>query len=337
MLKYYIYSLLLLSVVIQACKNKNPENVMPSDAGVSVPKSEIAIKRYENALFGLNKNQLRTGMAKLYPEYAFFLGNDWRDTINMLRIHNFLNDENIKELYALTSAKYPDLKFLENDLSDAFTRFQEWYPEKPTPKVFSYVSGLDIENPVYFADSAMAIGLDLFLGSDVSAYAKAGIPKYKTKGFIKERIVPMCMLAVSDYVIRADEKHNTLLDQMVLAGKALYFLDVTLPDVDDEYKIGYTKEQLLWSRNNESQIWAFIIENQLLFSSDNQGITKMMTDAPFTSGFASDSPGRLGAYIGWQIVRAYMKETRGITLKQLMDNTDAQQILKQSHFKPAKN
>jgi uncharacterized protein YjaZ len=121
-----------------------------------------------------------------------------------------------------------------------------------------------------------------------------------------------------------------------MAVKALYFLDVTLPEVKDEFKIGFTAPQLAWSRNNESEIWAFLIEHQLLFSSDPQGVTKMMTDAPFTSGFAAESPGRLGAYMGWQIVRAYMEQADGITLKHLMEDTDAQQILKISRFKPEK-
>jgi len=309
---------------------------MPVQPAVNVQEGKIVIKRYEKALFGLDKKHLRQGMASLYPEYSYFLGSQWQDTMNILRIYNFLNDPNIRELYELTIKKYPDVTFLEKDLTDAFNRFRQAYPDKPVPNVFTYVSGLDIENPVYYSDTAMAIGLDIFLGNDVIAYPKAGIPKYKTDRFTPEHILPQCMLAVSDNLVRMDEKSNTLLDQMIMAGKALYFLDVTLPDVKDEFKIGYTQSQFEWSQNNESKIWAFIIENKLLFSSDPQGVSKMMTDAPFTSGFASESPGRLGAYLGWQIVRAYMKEVDDITLKQLMEDTDAKHILKVSQFKPGK-
>jgi len=309
---------------------------MPSQPDVEVQEGKVAIKRYEKALFSLDKKHLRQGMASLNPDYSFFLGAQWQDTINILRIYNFLNDPNINELYDLTIKKYPDVTFLEEDLTDAFNRFRQAYPEKPVPQVFTYVSGLDLDNPVYYFDTAMAVGLDLFLGSDVQAYLKAGIPKYKINRFTPENLLPQCMLAVSDNLIRVDEKSNTLLDQMIQAGKALYFLDVTLPDVQDEHKIGYSAAQLEWSHNNESKIWAFIIEHQLLFSSDPQGISKMMTDAPYTSGFAAESPGRLGAYIGWQIVRAYMKEAEGVTLKKLMEDTDAQHILKLSQFKPGK-
>jgi hypothetical protein len=309
---------------------------MPSEPNAEVQEGEIAIKRYEKALFGLDKKHLRQGMATLYPDYSYFLGNQWQDTMNILRIYNFLSDPNIRELYDLTIKKYPDVAFLENNLTDAFLRFRKAYPDKPVPSVYTYVSGLDIDNPVYYSDTAMAIGLDIFLGKDIAAYPKAGIPKYKTERYTPDHILPQCMLAVSDNLVRVDEKSNTLLDQMIMAGKALYFLDVTLPEVKDEFKIGYTPAQLEWSKNNESKIWAFIIEHQLLFSSDPQGISKMMTDAPFTSGFATESPGRLGAFIGWQIVRIYMNEADNVTLKQLMEDADAQHILKVSKFKPGK-
>jgi len=334
--KYFIYLPVILFLAFQACKNKTSEVTMPSQLKTNVTESKIVIKRYEKALFGLDKKHLRQGMATLYPEYSYFLGTQWQDTMNILRIYNFLNDPNIRELYDLTITKYPDITFLENDLTGAFKRVRQSYPEKRVPHVFTYVSGLDIDNPVYYSDTAMAIGLDIFLGSEATVYPKAGIPKYKAIRLTPEYILPQCLLAVSDNLVRMDEKSNTLLDQMIMAGKALYFLDVTLPDVKDEFKIGYSVNQLDWSRKNESSIWAFIIEHQLLFSSDPQGVSKMMTDAPFTSGFAAESPGRLGAYIGWQIVRAYMREADNISLKQLMEDTDAQHILKVSQFKPGK-
>lgn len=335
--RFFFLLPITLIFAFQSCKNGStvaPGNSQPHEKNAD---GKIVISRYEKVLFGLNKNQLSKEMASLYPEYSFFLGNNWQDTMNILRIYNFLNDPNIQEIYKLTVSKYPEVTSLEGNLTDAFSLYREAYPEKPIPHVFTYVSGMDLENPVYFYDTAMAIGLDLFLGSEASVYAKAGIPKYKSNNFTPEHILAQCMLSVSNTIIRVDEKKNTLLDQMVMAGKALYFLDATLPDGKDEYKIGYTPGQLAWSQKNESKIWAFIIENQLLFSSDSQGITKLLTDAPFTAGFAAESPGRLGAYMGWQIVKEYMKEADGVSLKQLLEDTDAQLILKVSKFKPGKD
>jgi len=324
----------LTIVFFFACKNKNSQVVLPAEPDREVAKDNLVIKRYEEALFALDKTRLKQGLASINPEFSIFLGNNWQDTMNILRVYNFLSDPNIRELFNLTEKKYPDVSSLEDRLGKALNIFRQSYPERPMPKVYTYVSGLDIENPVLYFDTAMVIGLDLFLGSGLPAYQKAGIPKYKSAQFTPDNLLPQCMLAVSDHIIRVDDKSNTLLDMMVQAGKAMYFLDVTLPDVPDENKIGYATAQLAWSLENESNVWAFIIENQLLFSSDPKGIAKLITDAPFTAGFDTQSPGRLGVYLGWQIVRKYMKEASTTTLRQLMEEIDAQKILRVSGFKP---
>lgn len=330
----FLFLITVLSVL--SCRNGNPKIALPAEPDMRVAEQQVVIKRYEKALFALDPKHLRSGLKSIYPDYAFFMGKDWSDTMNILRIYNFLTDPNIKQLYDLTEKKYADVSSLEKGLGKAMNRFREAYPEKPFPTVYTYVSGLDADHSVYYFDTAMAVGLDLFLGNDVQAYVKAGLPKYKINRFSPEYILPQCMLAVSDHLIRTDQNNNTLLDEMVAAGKALYFLDVTLPDVEDKFKIGYTSEQLSWGETHAGDIWAFLIENQLLFSSDQKSITKLMTDAPFTAGFDSQSPGRLGVFLGWQIVRSYMKEASHVTLKQLMENTDSQQILKISKYKPAK-
>jgi len=251
-------------------------------------------------------------------------------------MYNFVSDKNIRELYDLEVQKFPDTVQLQKDLQKAFDKINRYYPERKQPLVFTYVSGLDVDLPVIYADTVMAISMDLFLGNDVMAYRKAGIPEYKITRFTPDHILPECMLAVADSLIKKNPTNQNLLDQMLAAGKALYFLDVILPGVKDEFKIGYPAEKLEWCRQNEGNIWAFLISNQLLYSSDPQATGKLMIDAPFTSGLVTQSPGRIGAWVGWQIVRAYMEENSKVKLQDLMNNTDAQLILKGSRYKPKK-
>ena len=59
-----------------------------------------------------------------------------------------------------------------------------------------------------------------------------------------------------------------------------------------------------------------------------------MNDAPFTAPVSQDSPGRLGTWLGWQIVDSYMKKNQNIGLKNLMDENNYQKILEESGFKP---
>lgn len=328
--------LIILAFAFHACTPDKPKVVAPKIEKKEKTEIKPVVKRYETALFNLDINNLKQGLKEISSDFSFFLGKEWSDTINQIRIKNFITDPNIKELYTLTMKAYPDVLFLQEGLGNAFEIYKQLYPEKPIPNVYTYVSGLDIENPVYFADTAIAIGLDVFLGSDAKVYRKAGIPIYKADQCIKENILPQCMRSISEREITVDKNKNTLLDQMIVEGKALYFLDITLPETADYNKIGYSTSQLEWCRSNEAKIWSLFIEKQALFSSNPQVLSKFLSDAPFTSGFEKDAPPRLGAYIGWQIVRQYMANSSNITMKQLMLNTNAQEILKISGYKPSK-
>jgi len=63
-------------------------------------------------------------------------------------------------------------------------------------------------------------------------------------------------------------------------------------------------------------------------------IIRYINASPTTSGFPLDSPGRTGVWIGWQIVRKYMKNFPETTLSELMQNSDYQQILNDSKYFP---
>lgn len=329
----FICMLVLAGLFITAC-NFQQDNVKP--APVISQRSEILIHRYEKALFELPTRDLKTGMASLYPEYKFFLGNEWQDTMNILRIYNFITDTNVRELYKLVMRNYPDQAVLKTSLDKSFNKIRSWYPGIRYPEVFTYVSGLDLELPVIYSDTAMAISLDLFLGKDEPAYEKAGIPVYLRARLNKDNLLPVCMHAISDSLIPTDENKQSLIDQMIRAGKALYFIDQVLPETADEYKIGYEAGKLEWCTANEANIWSFIVGNQALFSSDPKVTSKFMSDAPFTSGFDQTSPGRLGEWVGWQIVKAYMQNNSSMKLPDLMKNMDSQAILEGSKYKPHK-
>jgi uncharacterized protein YjaZ len=59
-----------------------------------------------------------------------------------------------------------------------------------------------------------------------------------------------------------------------------------------------------------------------------------MNDGPFTSEISQDSPGRLGIWVGWQIVDSYMRNNENVSIQELINEGDAQKILEQSFYKP---
>ncbi|MDP6908230.1 MAG: gliding motility lipoprotein GldB, partial [Flavobacteriales bacterium] len=82
------------------------------------------------------------------------------------------------------------------------------------------------------------------------------------------------------------------------------------------------------------RIWAHLVDNELLYTTDKMLVNKWVNQAPFIAGIPKQSPGRLGQWVGWQIVRNYMKESPEVTIQNLMDNQNAQEIFTRSKYKP---
>ena len=127
---------------------------------------------------------------------------------------------------------------------------------------------------------------------------------------------------------------KTLLDRMIAGGKILYYLDAVLPNTPDTVKLCYTRKKLEWAVENEKNIWAFLVHDELLYVSDFDTQSNLINDGPFTKGFSNDSPARLGIFIGWQIVKEFMLRHPETSLQELMSLNDAQTILQQSGYKP---
>lgn len=324
-------SFLFLGIALMSCQPKNNLLVDTSQQ----PNIPITIHRYEKELFTLDPAQLKTALDKIANEFRFFLGNNYADTVNQIQLYTFITDKRIREVYHETTKKYPTLTPIEEDLAQAFKYYTYYFPTNKIPKVYSYVSDLYYEKPIIYADSVLIIALDMYLGKTFPMYAMLGLPQYKTALFDQPYLAKDCFVAIYQG-ITPPSNPKTLLDYCIEEGKKYYFLEAMFPHMQDSITIGYTTNQLNWCQENNYNIWSFLVEKQLLFKTDKQIITKFINDAPFTTGFEEASPGRIGAWVGWQIVRAYMKENPTISMSALIHETNAQQILTLSGYKPKK-
>jgi len=325
-----IYIALILLLLIVSCKPKQKFDVDLSN----VEKVDIKIKRYEQALFKINPARIRIGLNAVKAEYPFFIGDNI-DTFAIMSLYNYVTDSNVVKTYKDTRDKYRDIKSLEKDLSLALRHFKYYYPEKAIPIVYSYVSGFDYEYPIKYIDSVLIIALDMYLGQDYYFYPLINLPGYKTYRMRKESIVVDCMTEIARSIVPENKGQYTFLDQMIYEGKLLYFLDLTLPDLNDSLKIGFKTSQLEWCKRNEANMWGFFMEQNFLYSNDKKVILRFIDDGPYTPSFEGESPARTGAFIGWQIVRAYMSNNN-TSIKEFFLMNDSQQILKKSKYKPKK-
>ena len=271
-----------------------------------------------------------TGLPKLKDDYPFMFSKNYNDSLWIARISDTLQ----QQLNAEVDKAFSDSSLIEGEIESLFQHLKYYYKTFRTPRIITVTSDVDYRNKTIVTDSIVLIALDTYLGADHDFYG--GLSKYLRQNFESSQIV-------SDLATQYAEQHifqtrrKTLLDEMIYFGKTLYFKDIMIPFKEDEEKIGYTKEQLEWAIANESNIWRFFVEKESLFDSSPKLVERFINPAPFSKfnlELDGESPGRLGQYMGWQIVRAYMKNNDA-TLQQLLE-ADAEDIFNNSRFKPRK-
>jgi hypothetical protein len=121
---------------------------------------------------------------------------------------------------------------------------------------------------------------------------------------------------------------------MIHEGKLKYFEKCMVPEIIDTLLFGFTRDQMRFCLNNEDQMWTYLVEHDLLFSSDKFIIRKLTGEAPFTSYFTNESPGKAAVWIGFRIIESYMERNSNISLEEMMKNTDVQDILVNAKYNP---
>ena len=333
MRKNIVFAFISLLLLLASC-NWNKDRLKVDLSEIKIP--QVTIQRYDKELFAIPLDDLPNGLNAIQSRYLFFLGTNLNDTAKLADMRGYLMNPRNIDFYNAVHQKFNDLTPIEKDLTEGFRHIKYYFPEMEIPRVYSYISGGDYENPVQLADSVMIIALDTYLGIDFKPYFSDGVTLYKAQRMTPDHIVPDCMRSVINRLAPASMSTNTFLDQIVEAGKRLYLLDAFIPGVAGNFKMDYTPEQYSWILKNEPHVWSAIIENKMLYSSDGQTLRVFLADGPFTPSFGKEAPPRLGEWIGWQIVKSYMNNHAEITLKQLLLKNDAQEILTQSGYKPEK-
>ena len=103
-----------------------------------------------------------------------------------------------------------------------------------------------------------------------------------------------------------------------------------------EVNFSYTNEEYLWCEENEFQIWNFFIENNLIFSNNQNNLRSYLDYSPFAKGMPKESPGRIAYYVGYKIFKKYAEKHKHKTLFELIAETDENKILSESKYRPKK-
>lgn len=328
--KFILITSIILFLFACARNDQNRLNIDISHIEIS----NFKIHSYGKDLFKIDLSDFEAQISELALKYPHFLEDVGSNSLNHQQLLAYVSDPKLIELNEQVQNDFLDKTLLESELELAFKHYNFYFPSHSIPKVYTYISGFHFEQPILFSTEAMVIGLDLYLGSEFDLYKQYGIPNYKLERMHSDYIVIDCMKELAYQHISLNRLHKSFLAEIIHHGKVLYFIDAMIPDKADYFKIGYTPEQYVWALNNESNIWTLFIDEKLLFSNDYDRIRKFISDGPFTLSISREAPSALGVWIGWRIITSYMDRHPETSLKKLLQLDDAQQILKESGYKP---
>jgi len=303
---------------------------------------QVPVVRFDEALMNVSKEHALEDIQLLFTEYEVFmpvfteniLGIAADDTLYLAdALPQFLEDTlyGFKATNEEAKRQFANIDYLQNQLDKAFTKIHYLYPDLPIPSIYFFISGFNAS--ILFVDDDIAVGTDMYLGSDWPYYNRV-VYEYQKKNMRKE-CVPIDV--VSAYLFRNlpyTYTKNRLLENMIYRGKIMYVLSLLLTDYPPYEIMGYTQDEWQWCEKNERAIWNTIMDKRDLFKSESMVLTSYLNDGPFTLEISQESPGRLGTWIGWRIAESYMRHNKDVTLQQLIENSDAQEILERSFYKP---
>ncbi len=259
-----------------------------------------------------------------YPDDSTFI-ND---------LYSRFNNPHFDTLAHETRRVFGDLNELRAAFHQAFTNLKYYYPDFIPPRIKTVVSGFDTD--LFVSDSLIVVSLDFYLGRGAKYRPK--VYDYMLRKYDPGDIVPSCMLiyGISPRYNRSDMKDKTALAEMVAFGKSFYFAKHMLPCVPDSTFIWYTPEEITGSRKNESLIWKRFVDSQVLFSTSHKVKQDYLGERPVTIQVGEKCPGRIGQWMGWQIVKKYAEQHPKESLPELMNEDNAQKIFKESAYKPSR-
>ena len=319
-MKKYLFLPLLFAFVLFSCDKKTK-----IEKAVEEIPLDIKVERFDKAFFETTPQDL----PKLKLQYPFFFpaGND--DKVWIDKIQN----PQWRELYTEVEKRYSNFEPQTAKIETLFKHIKYYFPKTKTPKVYTVIAEMDYQNKVIYAKNMLVISLEMYLGKDHKFYE---FPEYIKQNFQENQMLPDIVSSFSKNKI-VPPTDNTLLSQMIYTGKELYIKDLLLPEYSDADKMGYKPEQIKWCQENEGYMWRYFIEKKLLYDTDQKLIPRFINPAPFSKFYLeidNESPGRVGSWIGWQIVRSFM-ENNEVSLQQLL-LIDNKELFEKSKYKPKK-
>ena len=347
MVRWFPIGVAMFAIILTGCSN-NEKNI-PDVSGINVA---VQVNRFDQEFFSIDTNNVEPSINAVNAKYPTLLPIYLENIIGVsdpAGVRTFFRL--YKPVYDTAQKIYKNFDPVKDELLDAFRFVKHYFPEyvlpaKVVPVVGPMNSIQDLARmgngdytPNFLGQDFVGISLQFYLGANFSLYSNEYFisnvaPTYRSRRFAKEYIVADVMKLIVEDLFPDMSKGKPLVQQMIEKGKQWWLLDKLMPREADSVKTGYTEKQLDWCNDNEALIWSYIVKNEDLNSVNPVTLQTYIGEAPFTQGFSQEfSPGNLGQWIGWQIVKKFEEKNPDMTPSELM-KTDPRRILEEAKYKP---
>lgn len=337
------YVIVLLVVVLWGCSGDKEEKCVfiPDTKDIQI---KIEVEQFEDFLPSItNKDQLVSFFAQHTVLRDVVFGREAYpdDSVFINELYARFTNPHIDTLLQETKRVYGDLSQLKNEFTAAFATMKYYYPDFQPPKIQTVITGL--ETDLVVSDTLIVIGLDYYLGN--GARYRPNMYDYMLRRYEPNFIVPSVMLlyGIDERINKTDVTDRTVLAEMISYGKAYYFAKHMLPCVPDSVLIGYSAKEISGAHANEDIVWKKLVEDEVFFATSPLMKQKYISERPKTIDIDEEAPGRIGTWLGWQIVKAYAKRLNAkkangysneASLPELMRTKDAKLIFNESRYRP---
>ncbi|MBK9190162.1 MAG: hypothetical protein IPM77_00970 [Crocinitomicaceae bacterium] len=326
-----------LLTVLTGCSG-DPLVVDVSDVEVDIQFERFDLKMFEakspQDMKKINDECFASG-GELYEYYVYDMlrAGDVRDDSIGTYLYYFVSDSMMRMVQDDIEITFGDFQLEKDGIIDAFKHFRYHFPDLKTPeKIITYNSAFNYG--VVSTEKYIGIGLEMYLGPENRIIKQIGFPQFMKDKMSKDyMLVDVCHSWMISNVM-GEESGETFLSAAIYYGKLRYAVDAMMPEMEDHYKIRYSQAEYEWALASEFNIWQFLVDMEYIYSTDAKVKLRYFEEAPTTVDMEG-SPGRIGQFIGWQIVKQYMEKNPEVTLEELIKETNEGKILKA--YKPQEN
>ena len=297
-------------------------------------REEIIIERLEDQLFACQSvEEVLQFLANHQTLKVQFLGSEQypNDTILAKSLLDRVNNPYIHTLKMDAEAEFGEMADLKLEFENAFAHIRKFDPTFKAPRIQTLITGFG-SSEMIVSDSLIIIGIDYYIGPNAT-FRPNDFPEYILERFQKEYIVPAVVLILSDKYIRSDYSDITMMADMIYYGKKYQFTKEMMPCTQDSLIIWYSGKQIEDVEDNKQLIWANFLQNELLYETNHLIKEKFLGERPNTYEISAVCPGRIGAWVGWEIVRQYRMKFPEISLQKFMEEPDAKKIFNESNYR----